>query len=98
VVLMLGLPVPVARNLERIAPGYVPQFSFLAVLVALALACGWLYLIFFTERAPTRSLARWAGGIVLLWGTAALLMMPWVDYQKAYRAVALEIKEKIPPD
>ena len=98
VVLMLGLPAPVARNLERIAPGYVPQFSFVAVLVALALACGWLYLIFFTERAPTRSLARWAGGIVLLWGTAALLMMPWVDYQKAYRAVALELKAKIPPD
>jgi 4-amino-4-deoxy-L-arabinose transferase-like glycosyltransferase len=97
-VLMLGLPAPVLRNLERLAPGYVPHFSFLAVLVALALAGGWIYLIFFTERAPTRSLARWAGGIVLLWGTAALLMMPWVDYQKAYRAVALEIKEKIPPN
>jgi hypothetical protein len=97
-VLMLGLPAPVARNLERFAPGYVPHFSFLAVLVALVLACGWIYLIFFTERAPTRSLARWAGGIVLLWGTAALLMMPWVDYQKAYRAVALELQAKIPPN
>jgi len=96
-VLMTGLPAPVARNLERIAPGYVPQFSVLAVLLALALACAWLYLIFFTERAPTRSLARWAGGIVLLWGTAALLMMPWVDYQKAYRSVALELRSKIPP-
>ena len=95
--LMTGVPAPVARNLERIAPGYVPHFSFLAVLVALALAAGWLYLIFFAERAPTRSLARWSGGIVLLWGTAALLMMPWVDYQKGYRAVALELRDKIPP-
>jgi 4-amino-4-deoxy-L-arabinose transferase-like glycosyltransferase len=92
----VGLPTPVARNLERIAPGYVPQFSILAVLVALALACAWLYLIFFTERDATRSLARWAGGIVLLWGTAAMLMMPWVDYQKGYRSVALQLKEKIP--
>ena len=96
-VLMTGLPAPVARNLERIAPGYVPQFSILAVLIALALAGGWLYLIFFTERHPTRSLARWAGGIVLLWGTTALLMMPWVDYQKAYRSVALQLKDRIPP-
>jgi len=96
-VLQVGLPVPVARNLERIAPGYVPQFSVLAVLLALALACAWLYLIFFTERAATRSLARWAGGIVLLWGTAAMLMMPWVDYQKGYRSVALQLKEKLPP-
>jgi len=96
-VLMLGVPAPVARNVERIAPGYVAHFSILAALFALALACGWLYLIFFTERAPTRSLARWAGGIVLLWGTAAMLMMPWVDYQKAYRSVALELREKLPP-
>jgi len=95
-VLMTGLPVPVARNLERFAPGYVPHFSILAVLIALVLAGGWIYLIFFTERAPTRSLARWAAGIVLLWGTASLLMMPWVDYQKAYRAVALELRDKIP--
>jgi 4-amino-4-deoxy-L-arabinose transferase-like glycosyltransferase len=96
-VLMTGLPAPVARNLERIAPGYLPQFSILAVLFALALGCAWVYLIFFTERDATRSLARWAGGIVLLWGTTALLMMPWVDYQKAYRSVALQLKEKIPP-
>src|SRR6185295_15556796 len=86
-VLMSGVPAPVARNLERIAPDYAPQFSLLAVLVALALAGAWLYLIFFTERAVTRSLSRWAGGIVLLWGTTAMLMMPWVDYQKGYRSV-----------
>jgi 4-amino-4-deoxy-L-arabinose transferase-like glycosyltransferase len=95
-VLMLGAPAPVARNIERIAPGYVPQFSILAVLVALALAAAWIYLIFFTERAPTRSLARWAAGIVLFWGTAAMLAMPWVDYQKSYRPVALELRAKIP--
>jgi hypothetical protein len=96
-VLMTGLPAPVARNLERIAPGYVGQFSIVAVLFALAVAGGWLYLIFCTERGPTRSLARWAGGIVLLWGTAAMLLMPWVDYQKTYRTVALELRAKIPP-
>jgi len=95
-VLMLGAPAPVARNIERIAPGYVPQFSILAVLVALALAAAWIYLVFFTERAPTRSLTRWAGGIVLFWGTAAMLAMPWVDYQKSYRSVALELRARIP--
>ena len=95
-VLALGMPAPVARNLERLAPGYVPQFSILAVLFALALACGWLYVIFFAERAPTRSLARWAAGIVLLWGTAAMLMIPWVDYQKSYRSVALQLRKQLP--
>jgi 4-amino-4-deoxy-L-arabinose transferase-like glycosyltransferase len=95
-VLMLGAPAPVARNIDRIAPGYAPHFSILAVLVALALAAAWICLIFFTERGPTRSLARWAGGIVLFWGTAAMLAMPWVDYQKSYRSVAIELRAKIP--
>ena len=95
-VLTFGVPGPVARIIEPIAPGYVPRFSFLAVLFALALAVAWHYLIFFAERAPTRSLARWAGGIVLLWGTGAMLLMPWVDYQKAYRSVALQLKENLP--
>jgi 4-amino-4-deoxy-L-arabinose transferase-like glycosyltransferase len=97
-VLAAGLPAPVARNMERIAPGYVAQVSPLAVLFALALAVAWVYLILRTERSPVRSLVRWAGGIVLLWGTAAMLLMPWVDYQKTYRSVALELRSSIPAD
>jgi 4-amino-4-deoxy-L-arabinose transferase-like glycosyltransferase len=95
-VLMLGVPAPVARYLEVVAPGYVPRFSFLAVLLAVALAVAWHYVIFFTQRAPTRSLTRWGAGIVLLWGSAAMLLMPWVDYQKAYRSVALQLRSKMP--
>ena len=43
-----------------------------------------------------RSVARWAAGIVLLWGTFAMLWMPWADYQKSYRSVALQLRSKIP--
>ena len=43
-----------------------------------------------------RSVARWASGIVLLWGTFAMLWMPWADYQKSYRSVALQLRSKIP--
>ena len=39
---------------------------------------------------------RWAAGIVLLWGTFATLWMPWADYQKSYRSVALQLRSKIP--
>ena len=45
-----------------------------------------------------RSVARWAAGIVLLWGTFAMLWMPWADYQKSYRSVALQLRSKIPAD
>jgi 4-amino-4-deoxy-L-arabinose transferase-like glycosyltransferase len=94
--LTLGVPGPVARNLERIAPGFMAHVQPLALLLAVALAAAWVYLVFFTPFNPMRGVARWAGGIVLLWGTFALLLMPWVDYQKSYRSVALQLKAKIP--
>src|SRR5262249_54576944 len=83
-----GVPPAVARNLARIAPGYVVHFSPLAIAFTLVLTAGWLYLIFFTPHAPLRSVARWAGGIVLLWGTFTMLALPWVEYQRSYRGVA----------
>ena len=94
--LVAGVPAPMARNFARIAPGFVAQVEPLAVLVALLLFVAWLYLIFFTPFTPMRSVARWAAGMVLLWGTLAMLWMPWVDYQKTYRSVALQLKSKIP--
>jgi 4-amino-4-deoxy-L-arabinose transferase-like glycosyltransferase len=94
--LMLGVPPTVAHNLVRIAPGYAPHFSPLAIVFTLALTVGWLYLIFFTPHAPLRSVARWAAGIVLLWGTFAMLALPWIDYQRSYRRVALELRAKLP--
>lgn len=94
--LTLGVPGPVARNLARIAPGFVAQVYPGALAVALAFAGAWVYLVFFTPFNPMRSVARWAGGIVLLWGTFALLLMPWVDYQKSYRVVALQLNSRIP--
>ena len=96
VALMLGLPPAVASNLARIAPGYAARFSPLAIVFTAALTCGWLYLIFFTPHAPLRSVARWAAGIVLLWGTFAMLALPWVEYQRSYRHVALELRAKLP--
>jgi 4-amino-4-deoxy-L-arabinose transferase-like glycosyltransferase len=94
--LAFGAPGPVARNLARIAPGFTAQVHPLAIALAAALAVAWAYLVFFTIFNPMRGVARWAGGIVLLWGTFALLLMPWVDYQKSYRPVALELKRKLP--
>jgi 4-amino-4-deoxy-L-arabinose transferase-like glycosyltransferase len=96
IAMLTGVPGPVARNFGRIAPGFVMHLRPLEVAFALALAVAWVYLVFFTAYSPLRSVARWAGGIVLLWGTFVALWMPWVDYQKSYRSVALELKAKMP--
>jgi 4-amino-4-deoxy-L-arabinose transferase-like glycosyltransferase len=96
--MLTGMPSRVARNLARNAPGFVAEFNPFFFLVALALTALWVYLMFFTTYSPTRSIARWAAGIVLLWGTFAMLWMPWADYQKSYRSVALQLRSKIPVD
>lgn len=95
--MMTGVPPKVAANFARLAPGFEPHFRLLPFLVALALTLGWLYIVFFTAPSPLRSVTRWAAGIVLLWGTFALLWLPWADYQKSYRSVAFALAAKIPP-
>jgi len=96
VAMLTGVPGPISRNFARIAPGFVMHFQPLALVFALVLAAAWLYVVFYTSFSPMRSVARWASGIVLLWGTFAMLWMPWVDYQKSYRSVAIALKAKIP--
>jgi 4-amino-4-deoxy-L-arabinose transferase-like glycosyltransferase len=98
IAMMTGLPPRVAHNFAKNAPGFVAEFNPFYFLLALALTAVWVYLMFFTAYSPTRSIARWAAGIVLLWGTAASLWMPWVDHQKSYRSVALQLRSKIPVD
>jgi len=96
IAMLTGVPGPISRNFARIAPGFVMHFQPIPLVVALALALAWLYVVFYTSFSPMRSVARWACGIVLLWGTFAMLWMPWVDYQKSYRLVAFALKAKVP--
>jgi hypothetical protein len=97
VAMMTGHPARVAANFFKLAPGFEPQFQLFPLLVALLLSAGWLYVVFFTTPSPLRSVARWSAGIALLWGTIAMLWMPWVDYQKSYRSVAKALEDKLPP-
>jgi 4-amino-4-deoxy-L-arabinose transferase-like glycosyltransferase len=75
---------------------FVPEFQLPQFLVAAALTLSWVLLMFFTPYSTTRSVARWAAGVVLLWGTFAMLWMPWADFQKSYRSVALQLRSKMP--
>jgi 4-amino-4-deoxy-L-arabinose transferase-like glycosyltransferase len=98
IAMMTGVPPRVANNFAKTAPGYAASFELVPLVLALAFTVGWLYLVFYTSPSALRSAARWAAGIVLLWGTFALLWMPWADYQKSYRSVALQLRSRIPVD
>jgi len=94
--MMTGSPARIAKNFFRSAPGFEAEFQALPFATALALALAWLYLAFFTARAPSRGVTRWAAGIALLWGSFATLWMPWADHIKSYRNVALQLKAAMP--
>ncbi|OGA58307.1 MAG: hypothetical protein A3G81_29275 [Betaproteobacteria bacterium RIFCSPLOWO2_12_FULL_65_14] len=96
IAMMTGVPPRVANNFAKGAPGFAPEFQLAYFLVALALTLGWAYLMFYTPYSPTRSVTRWAAGIVFLWGSFAMLWMPWADFQKSYRSVALQLRSRIP--
>lgn len=94
--MMTGIPPRVANNFVKTAPGFQAHFDAAALALAAALTLGWVYVVFFAPPGPLRSVLRWAAGVVLLWGVFATLWMPWADYQKSYRSVALQLRSRIP--
>jgi len=96
--MMLGAPVKIAQYFAKTAPGFTAPFRPLPFLLALALTAAWLFLALRTAPSATRGVTRWAAGVVLLWGTVATLWLPWVDHQRSYRTVALQVKSLIPSD
>jgi 4-amino-4-deoxy-L-arabinose transferase-like glycosyltransferase len=98
VAMMTGVPPRVANNFVKNVPGFVAHFAWLPLVVALALTFAWIYLLARTPPGATRGVLRWAAGVALLWGLFATLWLPWADYQKSYRNVALQLKSKLPAD
>jgi len=96
VALLTGVPAKMQHNLLKTAPGFEAQFALLGFALGLVLTLGWLYVAFFTAPSPMRGVTRWAAGVALVWGCFAALLMPWADYQKSYRSVALQLRSKVP--
>ncbi|HSQ05039.1 MAG TPA: hypothetical protein VLN59_13430, partial [Burkholderiales bacterium] len=95
--MMTGFPGTVARSFTRLEPGFTPHFSWMPLVVALALTFAWLWLVLKSERSVFCGLTFWAAGMTLLWGLAMSLILPWIDYGKSYRSVAKSLQEHIPP-
>jgi 4-amino-4-deoxy-L-arabinose transferase-like glycosyltransferase len=94
--MLTGVPPRVMNNMLKTAPGFVFEFEALRFSAGLALALAWLYLAFWTAPSPSRGATRWAAGVALLWGSFAMLLMPWADHIKSYRGVALQLRSALP--
>lgn len=97
-----GVPAKPAANVARLAPGYAPVFSALALAVAVAATLAWLWLVRWRtsrqQSALWRSLVLPAGGVVLAWTLLMTLWLPLLDYARSYRAHVASLVRTIPAD
>ncbi|MDR2001237.1 MAG: hypothetical protein LBP94_06885 [Zoogloeaceae bacterium] len=94
--LQLGWPPKLAASALRLEPGFVAQFSFLALLVALTATLGWIFILTRLPRSPWRVVSRWAAGLTVFWILLIALWVPWIDYGKTYRPVVASLQQTLP--
>lgn len=90
-----GTPAQIAHNFAKLEPGFVAQGSWIVFAIATTLTLAWLWMIFASPRSPWRSTAHWAAGVTLVWVLVIALWLPWIDYGKSYRGVAVSLKQAL---
>ncbi len=97
-----GWPARPLANLRRLAEGFEPRFSVLALLFALAATVAWLALVRWRtarhRHALWKSLALPAGGVALGWLLVMSLLLPPLDYARSLAPLVARLKARMPAD
>ena len=95
-----GWPPKIAHNAMKLAPGFVPEISIFATLIAILATASWFILVYWRlSRQPSvlwRAVVLSSGGVILCWLLLATLWLPWINYNKSYAPVAAQIAKNIP--
>ena len=100
-----GVPAKPAANVAKLAPGFVPEFSPLALAVALAATIGWCLLVAWRtgrhRAAIWKSLVLPAAGATLGWLLLLTLWLPMLNYARSdapqVRALLAPLAGQPPP-
>lgn len=98
VAILTGLPERVAKNFSKPAPGFVPEWSWPALAIAVIVTLAWLRLLAAAPKSPWRAASRWSLGVGALWVLLACLWLPWIDYGKSYRPVSADFRQALGED
>jgi 4-amino-4-deoxy-L-arabinose transferase-like glycosyltransferase len=97
-----GWPERPLANLRRLAEGFEPHFSALALLLAVAATVAWLALVRWRtarhRHALWKSLALPAGGVALGWLLIMSLLLPPLDYARSLAPLVTRLKAHMPPN
>jgi len=100
IAMQTGFPPRPAANIARLAPGFTPTFSLVALAFALAGTAAWLALVRWRtgrqREALWKSLVLPAGGVALCWLLAMTLLLPPLDYLRSPRSFVDRLARHIP--
>lgn len=96
--LLVGWPASLAARLAANSPAYVAHVAAVPFLFAVAVTCGWLFVVLVASREALRMPIVWTAGVTAAWGLAMTLWLPFLDDAKSYRSVATAIQGNVPED
>lgn len=96
-----GTPAAPARNVARLAPEFVPEFSTAAFALALIATIAWAALVKwrtgYHRAAIWKSLVLPAGGAVLCWLLLTTLWLPLLNYARSYAPLVDKVRQVTGP-
>ncbi|MEO7336663.1 MAG: hypothetical protein ABIV63_08785, partial [Caldimonas sp.] len=100
VAMQTGVPAKPAANVARLAPGYTPTFSALALVLAVAGTIAWLWLVHWRTRRTRhplwKSMVLPASGVSLCWLLVMTLLLAPLDHARSYRSLVIRIAQQLP--
>jgi hypothetical protein len=94
--LTTGWPTKLAQNITRLSPNFDASINYLALAIALAMTVFWMFVVRWRVTKPStvvwRAAVVWSAGMLTVWVLIGSLGMPWLNYGKSYRAVAVQLK------
>jgi 4-amino-4-deoxy-L-arabinose transferase-like glycosyltransferase len=97
-----GIPAKPAANIARLATGYAPSFSVIALVLAIAGSAAWIWLVHWRTRRSRhplwKSMVLPASGVTLCWLLVMTLLLPPLDHARSYRSLVTRIANQVPRD
>lgn len=87
-----GVPAKPAANVAKLAPGFVPEFSFLLFALGAIATSAWIWLVVWRvgkhRQALWKSLVLPAAGSTLCWLLLMTLWLPLLDFGRSYGPIS----------
>jgi 4-amino-4-deoxy-L-arabinose transferase-like glycosyltransferase len=99
IALQTGVPRQPAANVAKLAPGFEPSFSLLALCVAILASVSWAWLVRWRtgrhRSALWKSLVLPAGGATLCWLLLMSLWLPLLDHARGYQPLVRQVMSRV---